>query len=111
MPSPGSLNQRVTFYRKQQTKDEAGTLVTTPKEIITCWAEVKPKSGTQRNQSQQTENPADFEITVRNNNVTRTITGADYVEWRGHQMNITWAPPASPRDLYLHVDAKAGVTV
>lgn len=105
------LDQRVTFRRKSQVRQADGTLATTLATIATVWAEVKPKSGTQRSQSQQTENPADFEIKIRNSSTARTITPSDILEWRGNTMDIIFAPPASPRDAYLNIDAKAGVAV
>lgn len=109
--NPGNLDQRVRFYRKDQTQQADGTLETTWTLLAEVWAEVKPKTGNQRSMAQQTENPADFEITVRNGQATREVTGSDIVEWRGHRMNITWAPPASPRQMYLHMDAQSGVAV
>lgn len=107
----GTLDQRVTFLRKEQVRQPDGTLQTEEVEIKSVWAEVKPKSGMQRNMAQQTENPADFEIKVRNTETTRGIRASDLVRWRGETMNITWAPPASPRQMYLHMDAKQGVAV
>lgn len=106
-----NLDQRIAFLRKQQVRQADGSLETTWQTLATVWAEVKPKSGNQRNMAQQTENPADFEIAVRNTEATRGVRPSDVIEWRGERMNIVWAPPASPRSLYLHMDAQSGVAV
>ena len=107
----GDMRERVKFLRKDQVRQPDGKLKTTLVEIASCWGSIKPKSGNQRNMAQQTENPADFEVTVRSTPETRKVRGKDILEWRGEHMNITWAPPSSPRDRLLHMDAKAGVAV
>lgn len=107
----GDLDQRVTVYDKQQVRLPDGRLDVALVPRFSVWAEVKPKSGIQRNQAQQTENPADYEIAVRNTPQVQAILPSDILEWQGRKMNIIWVGYRSKRHTYLHIDAKDGVAV
>jgi len=107
----GKLDQRVTISEKRQVRQANGLLEVTLIPRFTVWAEVKPKSGIQRNHAQQTENPADYEIMIRNTPETRQAKQSDILTWKNRQMNIIWIGFDKTQNLYLHIDAKDGVAI
>lgn len=107
----GQLTERVTFKRKGQVRAPDGSLTVTWTPVLTAWARVRPKSGNQRNMAQQTENPADYEITVYNSADARALLASDIAEWQNRPMNIVWIGHAPTASQWLHMDAKDGVAV
>ena len=107
----GKMDQRVTILEKRQTRQANGTLAVTFLPRFTVWAHVKPKSGTQRNHAQQTENPADYEFTIKNSQQAQSARPDDVIDWRGRRMNIVWIGYTGSQSMHLQIDAKDGVAV
>jgi len=107
----GKLDQRVTILEKRQERQANGTLAVTFVPRFTVWAHVRPKSGMQRNHAQKTENPADYEITIKNSRQAQAAKPDDVLDWRGQRMNIVWIGYTGSQSMYLQIDARAGVAV
>jgi SPP1 family predicted phage head-tail adaptor len=105
------LDQRITISEKRQTRTADGTLAVQFVPRFTVWAHLRPKSGTQRNHAQQTENPANYEFAIRNSGQAQSTLPADVLTWRGRTMEITWVGYREPQRHYLHIDARDGVAV
>lgn len=104
----GELDERVTFKRRNETKNAYGTLVPADVEIATVWALVRPMSGRERDRSQQTEARSNYIVRVRNSPVIRGVTEGDFVVWREVNLNIRFIADAGPRELYLEMECERG---
>ena len=107
----GKLNQRVTIFEKRQVRKPNGVLDVQLVPRVKVWAQVRPKSGRERDHAQQTENPADYEFAIRNSTKAQAIKPDDVLEWFGRRMNITWVGYRGRQHQYLHIDARDGVAV
>lgn len=100
-----TLNELVTFYRKDQVKNEYGTLVPTRVKIADAYARVRPMSGGERNRSEQTEAYADYRFTAH---YRSDLVEANLIVWNGIDYNIKFIADNGPKEAYLYVDAERG---
>lgn len=100
-----TLNEIVSLYRKSQTQDEYGTLVTNRVLIAQVYAKVRPMSGNERNQSDQTEAFANYRFYIH---YRSDLIGADIIVWNGTDYNIKFIADNGPKEAYLYIDAERG---
>lgn len=104
----GELDERVTFMRRDETKNAYGTLVPTNTEIATVWAKVRPMSGRERDRSQQTEARSNYVVRVHNSPAIRAVTEGDFVLWRNVELNIRFIADAGPRPVFVEFECEKG---
>lgn len=104
----GELDERVTFKRRDETKNAYGTLVPADTEIATVWAKVRPMSGRERDRGQQTEARSNYVVRVHNSPAIRTVTEGDLVLWRDVELNINFIADAGPRSLFVEMECERG---
>jgi SPP1 family predicted phage head-tail adaptor len=104
----GELDERVTFMRRDETKNAYGTLVPVDTEIATVWAKVRPMSGRERDRSQQTEARSNYVVRAHNSPAIREVTAGDFVLWRDAEMNIRFIRDAGPRPLFIEFECERG---
>jgi SPP1 family predicted phage head-tail adaptor len=103
-----TLDKLVTFYRKQQTRQASGELLTTKKKIGRAFARVMPVRGSERNASDQTEATANYIFWV----AYRTdLIEDDVIEWQGVEYNIRFIEDSGQGSIYLALTAERGVAV
>jgi len=102
------LNYKISIERKVQVQAADGSLTTTRTVVATTYAGVKPKRGSERSQSNQTESPADYEFHLRRNG---SIQADDVIIWNGSEWNIRFISDDGPRALYMMIEAERGVAV
>lgn len=100
-----ALDQRVTFLREVTTPDGMGGSTVTWAEIATVWADVRPMSGREREQSQRLDAQSNYVITIRNRS---DVDETSVVEWRGERFNVRFVP-RDPRARWLKIEAEKGV--
>lgn len=108
MPA-GKRDQRVTVERFTSTPDGAGGTTESWSTYCTRWVEVKPLSGRERSQAQQTESPANYRMIFPRDTVTAQITTADRVVWRDKTGQIRFIADAGPRPTEFYIDVEFGV--
>lgn len=99
----GDLDQRIELQRLTRTSDGGGGYTEQWTTYATVWANVRPMSGRERYQAQQTQASANYRIAIR---YRADIDPADRIVWRGKVLNIRFIADAGPRDLYLTIDAE-----
>lgn len=98
------MNELIAFYSKDDTANEYGTLANTRTLIAEAFASVRPLSGSERNQSDQTEAHASFRFTIH----YRTDIDEDTIlVWNGKDYNIKWFADM-PKEPYMYIDAERG---
>jgi SPP1 family predicted phage head-tail adaptor len=105
----GKRDQRVTVQRFTSTDDGYGGQVESWSTYCTRWVEVKPLSGRERNQAQQTESPANYRMVFPRDSVTAEITTADRVVWQGKTGQIRFIADAGDRPTEFYIDVEFGV--
>jgi len=104
-----TLNEMVSFYTlATQTQDEYGTLSSTRTLVTTAWAKVRPLSGRERNQSDQTEESAMYRFWIHQRS---DISGSHILVWNGTDYNISFVADNGPKEPYMYLDAVRGVAV
>jgi SPP1 family predicted phage head-tail adaptor len=106
----GKRDQRVTVERYGETPDGAGGTLQGWAAFCQRWVEVKPMSGRERSQAQQTESPSNYRMVFPHDSVTAEITTADRVVWRGKTGQIRFIADAGPRPTEFTIDVEFGVT-
>lgn len=99
----GDLDQRIELQRLTRMPDGGGGYSEEWTTYAQSWANVRPMSGRERYQAQQTQANANYRITLYNR---ADIDPADRILWRGKVLNIRFLADAGPRDLYLTIDAE-----
>lgn len=107
--SAGKRDQRVLFQRLEQTSDGGGGWITSWEALFSRWAEVRPLTGRERDQAQQTEAPRNYRITVPRDAGTAGLLASDRVVWLGKVMQIRFIADAGPRPMEMMIDCEAGV--
>jgi SPP1 family predicted phage head-tail adaptor len=104
----GELSERVTFRRETSTPDGMGGYVKSFADVCTVWALVRPMSGREREFADAVESSANYFIVIY---YRGDIRENDICLWRGRQMNIRNVKDRGPQNLYLEMDAEAGVAM
>lgn len=99
----GQLDQRIELEHIVQAPDGGGGYVESWVSYAHVWANVRPMSGRERFQAQQTQAAADYRFTIRYRD---DVTEADRIRWRGKTYNIRFIADAGPREPYLAIDAE-----
>lgn len=106
----GELDQRISFQRASEVRDDAGGSDTTWSEFARRWAKVVPMKGRERQNAQREEAVADYVITIRDDidllesDRIVAITGP----WAGRGFNIRFLRQQG-RTAYLEIEAELGV--
>lgn len=100
------LDYLIRIVRQSRAKEADGRLVTSQIDLAEVYAAVRPLRGNERNQSQQTEAPAQYVFTIRRIN---GIHEDDVIVWQGETYNIRFVADHGPRSLYLRLEAERGV--
>ncbi|WP_372400737.1 phage head closure protein (plasmid) [Azospirillum sp. HJ39] len=104
----GELDQRVTIQAETETPDGRGGYTKGWSAVATVWARVRPLSGRERQNAQQTEASVSYGVVIRR----RTdVTTACRLIWNGKVMNIRFVGEAGTRDPWLSLECEAGVPV
>ena len=104
-----TLNELVSFYTlSPQTPNQYGTLSSTRTLIAQAYAKVRPLSGRERSQSDQTEAAANYRFHIHHRS---DITGATILVWNGVDYNIRFVADNGPKEAYMYIDAERGVAV
>ena len=99
----GQLDQRIELQRLTRTDDGYGGYVETWTTYASVWANVRPLSGRERYQAQQTQANANYRITIR---YRSDVLDADRIVWRGQALNIRFRADGGPREQWLPIDAE-----
>jgi head-tail adaptor len=100
-----TLNELITFYSKGTTQDEYGTIVDTRTKIADAYSLVRPISGSERNQGDQTAGVANYRFHVLRRSDLAT---ANVIVWNGVDYNIRFIADV-PKSRYTFIDAERGV--
>lgn len=64
-PSSGDLNRRITLETLSTTSDGSGGVISTWNTLATVWAQVSPKSGTEKLHGDQLTPTITYDVTIR----------------------------------------------
>lgn len=105
---PGEMDQRVVIQEEQNVPDGAGGSSLSWVNVGSAFlAKVRPMTGRERFNSDQLEVPTNYMVVMR----VRTITEKQRMLWVSNNnlpLNIRFVPQ-TPRELYIGVEAEAGV--
>jgi head-tail adaptor len=103
-----TLNELVAFYTlSPQTQNQYGTLSSTRTLVAEAYARVRPLSGRERNQSDQTEDSAMYRFYIHRRS---DLSGANILVWNGVDYNVKFIADM-PKEPYIYIDAERGVAV
>lgn len=104
----GELDQLVTFRREVRTDDGMGGSVSTWEDIATnVWAKVRPLRGSERENHDRLESPANYLIVVY---ARDDIDESCVAVWNGIQFNIRFVKH-EPRQPFLELECEKGVAI
>jgi len=104
---PDELDQIIQFESEVLTPDgQGGETITRVNTLGDIWAKVKPKSGGERENFDQLQNPFTCVFVVRNRS---DISEKDLIIWDDEEYNIRSIPKRGSRVLYLEIVAERGV--
>lgn len=87
----GALNQRVTFYRIERTRDSMGGFVQTEIEIGSCFAQVNVVQVRDNVIADQQRDYRTHEVILRLG--TYDVKQGDIVSWRGAKLDVRATRP------------------
>lgn len=97
------MDELIELQRPQRIPDGGGGYDEEWETYAAEWAWVKPLSGQERYQAQQTAATANYRIRIHYRD---DIDAADRILWRGKLLNIRFPADAGPRALWLDIDAE-----
>ena len=104
-----TLNELVSIYTlATQTQDQYGTLTSVRTLVTQAYAKVRPLSGRERDQSDQTEESAMYRFWIHQRS---DLDGAHILVWNGTDYNISVIADNGPKEAYMYLDAVRGVAV
>lgn len=89
----GALNQRVTFFRIERTRDSMGGFVQTETEIGSCFAQVNVVQARDNVIADQQRDYRTHEVILRLG--TYDIKQGDIVLWRGAKLDVRATRPVT----------------
>ncbi len=106
------LREKISVYRKQQTRADDGTLQTVRKKIASAFANVRPGSGGETNRGDQNTAVAKYTFTILDRS---DLQPDDIIVWHGRgqdvDYNIRFIGLSSYNPLYMQLQADRGETV
>lgn len=104
----GELDERIELQKEVFTADGIGGQTREWVKQDTVWAHVRALSGRERMHSDFLASEGGYRVVIRNRS-DMDVSANWRVVWRGRTMNIRFPQYNGPRDLYLILDAEAGV--
>lgn len=104
----GELDERVELQKETFTSDGMGGQTSEWVTQATVWASVRALSGRERLHSDHLQASGGYRISIRNR-TDLDVTAAWRVVWRGNSYNVRFPQDNGPRDMYLILEAEAGV--
>ena len=103
---PGELTERITLHRRTLTDDGAGGATEVLTQYAAVWAHVRPLSGDERQAAGRTGASRSYLIVLRR---LGDVREKDIARWGGRDLNIRFIRGRGARELYLELEAEAGV--
>lgn len=100
-----NLNEKVTFYRKRQTRAADGSLSQTRDKVCAVYAMVRPMSGSERAAASQREAFGDYRFHIHRRS---DVQEADILVWNNTDYNIHFIGDAGNKSPYMYIDAQRG---
>jgi len=110
-PGAGALDQRVAIKEEVRETVASGGANVTYQTLGTVWAMVEPVRAAERVIADREKGVATYRFTVRDSSLTRQITTAHVVTWRGVDLNVTQAPEPGGRGTARVFEAEAGAGI
>jgi len=104
----GELDQRISITRESLTTDSMGGSVVAVNVLVSAYAKVIAKGGSERHKDDQIEAPAKYLFTIRNRTDIE-ILEKDRINWEGAEYNISFVAREGKRALFLTLEAERGV--
>lgn len=87
----GNLRHRLTAWRQAQPVeyDAAGMVIDRPLQLTTCWGNVRPLTGDERQLVAQLDPTLSHAVTLRYNAATAKITPADWLLYEQRRFDVS----------------------
>lgn len=103
----GDLDQRLYVRSQVKTSNGIGGGSAVDSWSTRVWAKVEPVRGQERAIADAQTGVQTYRITVRNNDIGKSLTTASVLRWHGVEMNVISAPDAG-RMNYRTIEAQTG---
>ena len=90
MPHAGELTQRLTFQHEPlaPTYGTRGEVITSPADVATVWAKVRPLTGRETIVARQQEAAVTHEVTIRYSSDVATIAPSYWALWGSNRLDV-----------------------